>query len=237
MKANAFSSGWLVVAILSTTTIHAQDISILDMSAPDSPIRLSGTINISESLQGSDMVNSVIKGRVVALNVSNKPILCYILGLDIAGRWRQHKMRFENDCTFTETLVNPRQSMDSEVDSNSTTSVSVTQGLQPVAVAKILWVQFIDGSEYGDRNWATGILAARMYMVDKLSTLLRAYERSGPKGFEEELMAEYTNIKAGNLILTLRKIFREQGTERALRATRHFLQNAKAHLAAMSGRG
>lgn len=215
-------------------------IEVIDQSPAESPLRLSGSLRCVESIEGPERVRTILTGKLASTNVTEKPILAYLVRVDVTtpiGRYRT--MRQQIDGTFVQQLLDPHQTWYDEVSSDSTETDEIISAqsveaaeitpAQPVARAKVLWVQFVGGSEYGDRREARALLDARNALREKLGALIRAYERSGESAFAEELMVDERTRGTRPFVRRLRRIYSERGIEAALRLIRRALHNARAN--------
>lgn len=245
MNAQSTFIGGVVVLLVTAGAARAQQsetvIEIIDQSSAESPLKLSGSLRCVESIQGPGRVRTILTGKLASTNVTEEPILAYVVRVDVTtplGRYRT--MRQQIDCTFVQQLLDPHQTWYDEISTDSTETDEIISDqsvkaaeiapAQPTARARVLWVQFVGGSEYGDRREARPLLDARNALRDKLNRLMQAYERSGESAFAEELMIDEHTRGTRPFVRRLRQIYSERGIEAAIRLIRRAVHNARANL-------
>jgi hypothetical protein len=152
-------------------------VPVVDKSDPGSPLAISGTASFTELISANSVASSG-NFRIEARNVSGKSIILLLAYFDEAGPhgWGTHHVIqidhfFWGEITPGESLVLARG------PSRRQTSVLHRDSLEPAAEPKadvsVQYVQFADGSAFGDETAAKDILRLRPVILDALQRLDR----------------------------------------------------------------
>jgi len=179
----------LLVSALVFGQKKAQTFEVSDLSASDSPISFTGATKVLKT--GTACV-------VTAHNNSSKSLLAMVATADVTTRYeRDQPVTFQYDGFFKETLIGPGLDFD-VVDEGMYSAVEVryVNGV-PVeppppnflchANAKVLFIQFEDGSTWGDYQTGKDVMARRTTTIAWLGHLVDAYDSGGEAAFAAAL--------------------------------------------------
>lgn len=182
-----------LLALIPLSTV-AQKANFTDASAPSSPLQLSGEIvSASRDTESTYYVNGkkmpTVDFVIRAKNVSSKEILAYSLGAPSlgfshgtydhyfkAGGWPEDDM--------TETVP------------GIPSSVRALSNPE----AKVFFVQFVDGSAWGDASIGAEIRARRLAEMQFNDEALRIYQSQGESAFLALLNAEHESLEAARAL-------------------------------------
>ncbi len=172
-------------------------------------------------------------------NVGSKSVLLMIVHLQ-AGRGPVRDERFAEEYFFADALA-PGESDVHDVPEERYGAALVNgepYTIEPhlVAEARAEFVQFSDGTTWGDRDAAEHALYTRKRTVEELDRLEHLYEQKGESTFLEELANadEFLNV-----ISQLKSICREKAAYASCtyNQMRHTLLTARDHEAATKSSG
>ena len=221
----------LVLPGLAQTVVT---VPITDSSAPGSPLQVTGNFRFTDQLSGNSVVSSS-EYELKATNVSGKGIIFMLVRFREAGTrggGSLHIIQWDNffrteeivpDKTFvldrssggfqTECCINPLES-----------------GVDPVAELSVLYVEFADGSTWGDKSEGADILATRSLIVEHLGELDATRD---DQAFVRLLGQKLKSDEADGFFERVRLIQKCGGTTAARSEVHRQVSNAARHLAAM----
>jgi hypothetical protein len=188
-----FSCFFVPVAVLSPSpascTVTEQRIEIQDQSDKGSPIQISGYM-----ILGYDRTNRFpfsYEQSTSVKNVSTKSILLMIVHLE-ASSGPGHDEKYSQEYFFGDALA-PGQ-VEANHDPKQRFGAAVVNGEplpykrdpHPIAQARAEFVQFSDGSTWGDADSAEGVFETRRKTLEELDLLEHLYEQAGESAFLEE---------------------------------------------------
>lgn len=178
--------------LLIGTAAAADDVSVPITSGPASgtPLDNRGTCKFSES--GRELLSTVWS----IANVSQKSIVAYVETLTVRysdGRTEERPREWES--FFHPTVIEPGdvippspQSAPPRIypnpDSRPQDSVS---SVQPSCEANARWVQFLDGTIFGEPRYGEQLIKIRQATLTALRHLDEVYKTQGVQRFDEEL--------------------------------------------------
>jgi hypothetical protein len=174
-------------------------VPLIDKSGAASPFEVIGSLLLREAVHGNQLEWSW--GQKVAIkNVSGKAVLLFIATLTEIGRYPkgQHAAPgdgptyvTEDDRFFSENLIQPGESVtlrDAEPGTpNVACGVNPAEKSNPIAEHWLSFVQFSDGSTFGDPAEARDALALREKILRGLRELNQSYAEHGEQGFAAKL--------------------------------------------------
>jgi len=179
----------LLTLLLASALALGQKFDVSDLSASDSPISFTGTTKILKT--GTACV-------VTAHNNSRQSLLAVRATVDAATRyaWDQ-PVTFTYDGFFKESGIPPGLDFD-VVDEGMYSNVERTYvngvPVEPPpanfachAKVKVLFIQFEDGSTWGDYETKKDVMARRAKNMAKLAHLVEAYDTGGQTAFDAAL--------------------------------------------------
>jgi hypothetical protein len=172
----------LVMFLTTCGLLSAQTIKISDDSPLGSPVSLKGAVSFGDS----DSVNCSITGH----NRSSKAIITLAVELKLnKPSGEPGELQFERDHFFKElTISSPRVDFPITSDCQMGHEADIPRlSAPPDAHAKLLFVQYEDGSSWGDRRVASQLLAERLTVLEFLQSLRTAYSVGGPEKLTDAL--------------------------------------------------
>jgi hypothetical protein len=177
-------------------------VPIVDKSGAGTPLEVSGTLKLRESLRANELEWSWGE-KVAVKNVSDKAILLFVATITEVGRRSSSNgrraapgsgptYRLEDDRFFNEKLIEPGESLLLRDTNPAIPDVAccvnpLSETHDPSGEYRLYFVQFADGSVFGDPAEARDSLAIRQTILHGLHELLRSYEDGGESGFSVKL--------------------------------------------------
>jgi hypothetical protein len=181
----------LLTFLLASALAFGQKFDVSDLSASDSPISFTGTTKTLKT--GTACV-------VTAHNNSSQSLLAMRLTGDAATRYQwDQPVAFTYDGFFKESGITPGLDFD-VVDEGSYSVVESTyvngSPVEPPpphfachAKVKVLFIQFEDGSTWGDYETKKDVMASRTKNMATFIRLVEAYDTGGQTAFDAALNA------------------------------------------------
>lgn len=180
-------------------------IPITDSSSSDSPLLVKGDVTAKD--RPTEKLRYSVARRVSLTNISSKPILLTIVafkGTNVPGvndTW-SHDYYFsdpfepqsteDNEWTFGPFVS--RMEVKSDGGSNWV-DLEPERGAPKKVTASVLFVQYADGSSWGDKEEANSILGVRQETVKTLTALASIYREKGETALVNAL-SESTGLPA-----------------------------------------
>lgn len=153
---NACNINRTLVAVLGIVTActfvsaapTTQTVEVQDVSEVGSPLNITGTVEINEDV-GVDTLTYSFRDSISAKNVSQKTILTIVLSLEVYyphGQIDRDVKQYE--CFFAPDVILPGQT-EPIVPREGTTTTPLRSSRSPIsprAEMRVLYVQFLDGS-------------------------------------------------------------------------------------------
>ncbi|MFZ0732475.1 MAG: hypothetical protein WAM79_09140 [Candidatus Sulfotelmatobacter sp.] len=175
---------------------------IVDKSGAGAPLEVSGTLTLQESLRANELEWSWGE-KVAVKNVSEKAILLFGATITEVGRYSSPdgrrappgsgpNYRLEDDRFFSEKLIEPGESLLLRDTKPGVPDVGccvnpLSETHAPSADYRLYFVQFADGSVFGDPAEAKDSFAIRQIILRGLQGLLQSYEDGGESAFAAKL--------------------------------------------------
>ncbi len=175
---------------------------IVDKSDTGGPFQVIGKVTLQESMRVNELAWSWGE-KVAVKNVSDKPILFFVITISEVGRHSAPVARriapgdgptyqLEDDRFFNEKLIEPGDSLVLRDTSPGDPDVAccinqLADTHDPFVEYRLQFVQFADGSTFGDPSKARDSLAIRETILRGLHELLQSYEDAGESGFVAKL--------------------------------------------------
>jgi hypothetical protein len=184
----------LIVCLTTSSLMLGQGIPVLDDSTGGSPVSLKGTVTFGSLPED---VTCDMSGR----NQSANPIITTAIELKVAAPSGQPgEFMFDEDHFFSESLVTPSQAT-FPIVSNVASDCRMVRELDlqripapPEAHAKVLFVQFLDGSVWADGKRGSDIgnelMTERADVLTFLQSLKAAYSSNGLAGLQQALAVD-----------------------------------------------
>ena len=209
-------------------------VPVVDKSGPGSPLAISGTASFTELFTVQSVASSG-NFSVKARNRSGKSIILMLAGFDAAGPHgggTHHAIKIDH---FFWGGIAPGESFELargrwRKQISALRRDSLEPAAEPKAEVRIQYVQFEDGSIFGDEAAAKGAIDLRPVILEAL----RRLDKAGNK--EEFLALLKQNIQpddADRFLATFRETQKKYGTAAARAQVRRGLVVAEGRLAAL----
>jgi hypothetical protein len=209
-------------------------IPVVDKSESGSPLRISGTASFTELIVANS-VKSSSSFKVDARNVSDRAIILVLAHVEKTGphgvgtqQVIQRDHFFWGDIAPRESFVLARGG-----PGRRTSACCVSPrgpANEPKAEIRVQYVQFIDGSIFGDETTAKDILGTRSAILHALRRLDNA---SNSENFRALLAQKIQPDDADAFLETFRRTRRNHGTAAARAQVHKGITTAAAHAIAM----
>lgn len=209
-------------------------IPVQDRSETGSPVEISGTISFTENLLRDSLVTSS-DYEVKARNTSEKEIVLVVASFDEAGPHggsRHHVLEFDD--VFRDGIAPGQSFVLSRSDRVAPSFCCVnlaSSAEQPKAEVRVRFVQFSDGSTFGDKASAKNIFAIQAAVLDRLRAL---DGNEDEQEFLRILRQRMESDEADSFFEAIRRTQKEKGTAAARSRVRSGLINSEKHLAQMT---
>jgi hypothetical protein len=219
-----------VCLMLLFVSAGAEDlvVPIVDKSDSGSPLENEGNITLSEMTNYGTSIRSH-KDQWTVRNKSHKPIITIIETLRIryaSGHIKEVKNQYE--AFFGPTLLKPGDAVSFSDNASGNEFSKVTQNSnEPICEVLARWVQFADGSTWGDVAYAEELLKTRAAILNQLKQLDTVYKTQGLEQFALQLQQRVqpdVDVYLGHL----RKVQLSQGTQAAIDELEDHLRFADA---------
>ncbi len=231
----------------STAQTEVIPVPLIDRTGAASPFEVSGSLSLQESVHGNQLEWSW--GQKVAVkNVSGKSVLLFVVTLTEIGRHSkgQHAAPgggptyvLEDDRFFSDNLIRPGGSLTLRDTEPGTPEVAccinpLAENSDPTAEFYLRFVQFADGSTFGDPAEARDALAMRETILRGLRELNQSYAEHGKQGFTAKLK-EQSSFSATAPFGQILAKYSDGGAQAALDKARQILATARQHAAMIAG--
>jgi hypothetical protein len=216
-------SSLISVLLLYLGIAAAQDkvLAIIDQSASGSPLENTGNVTLSETAMGEGRASVSHSDDWTVKNLSQKPIVAIVETLVVRDEVRETVRRTaQYDAFFQPDLVEPGHVISfSEPSTDNKHLLSKSSAYvpadSPVCEVTVRWVQFADGSTFGDSSYAKGILEFRAATMKVLQHLKEVYINEGQEKFSEQLQDQVNPPEADGFLQHIRNLQRKHGTQKA----------------------
>jgi hypothetical protein len=198
--------------LVGTTFVAAQSESVLpvvDISEAGAPLRIAGRVTAKD--QPSQVPRYSFEGDIEMSNVSGKPILLMVVTLEVVSALPVSlNYREERDYFFESKTLQPGASAKLQRGLGKFGEPSRKEDfaveVKPSARARVTFVQFSDGSSWGDASAAEQVLRNRQLSLKQLELLDEDYrKRTG-----EEFLSEFLQPTFLQPIFGLQELYREK---------------------------
>lgn len=211
MNYRATLTCFVLLAGTSLTATQSESVlPVVDVSYSGAPLKVTGTVTASD--EPSEVPRYRFAANVAMTNVSAKPILLMLVTLDIVSTLPMSLNHLEEEDYFFEPrLLQPQSSAILQRALGKFSEPSRKEDLlakvRPSAHAKVVFVQFSDGSSWGDAVAAERSLSNRQKALERLEVLDQVYRKRGKKEFLSQLL-QPTLLQP---IFSLQYLYRQKG--------------------------
>lgn len=167
----------LGVYLFTCSILLAQTVTILDDSPPNSPVSITGTITFRDSLN--------VTCSIIGHNHSSKSIILSAVDLTFTKpSGEPAELKFQRDHFFKpQTISLPESDWLISSDCQTGTELDVPRKpATPEAHAKLVFLQYEDGSVWGNAKAGAQMMTERREVLAFLKSLKQAYSAEGPDG-------------------------------------------------------
>jgi hypothetical protein len=235
----------VLLAFVGRSQAQAQTtvVAIQDTSAADSPLKIAGHVSIQEDSTDISM-GSRFSMDAALTNTSSKPIMTYHILLDIKSASSIGEDAEYGDDRFfgDEMIAQPGSTVALTEDWSPWHSTPIKKNARPnrstaEVNATVVFVQFADGSRFGDDKWATRLRADRNTTIASLALTLKTYQggtsvSEAIKNVMRSTNPEFTSVHS-TVLYRLKGLSDSEGSGAALAELQKFLANSdkrKAHI-------
>ncbi len=235
----------LVLSLLQSLAAQQHEritVPLAENTAQGSPFEVVlGQIVLDETV-AVDQLTSSWGGKVVAKNISGKQVLLVVASLSLVGRHNHGSVRGPGDgatyllCDdrfFAPGAIKPGDALtvwDGTPDKERLECC--LNPLDPVDVPKaefrVRFVQFADGSTYGDSSEARKDLTIRTAIIDGLRQLLQSYTQHGEQAFLSE-MKQRLPWSNTSIFAKIQTSYEQNGVRAAIARVQQILAVAESH--------
>jgi hypothetical protein len=158
-------------------------------------------------------MNELADGSWQGVNVTSQEILAYVVNFT-----NPHYTILEHDYYFKPNGVLPG-------------ALEHMHNFDPNHQAQVLWVQFVDGTEWGDHTVGQNLLNQRGPLLQEMNAMIDAYSKGGDKGLSSYIAS------AGNadgFALSMAEQQKRAGVDGVLARLKVNLSSAAQHANALS---
>jgi hypothetical protein len=183
-------------------------VPVTDKSDPGSPLKISGTASFTERIVANSVTSSS-NFKVEARNVSGKAIVLLLAYFDEAGPRggrTHHPVQIDH---FFWGKIPPRVSFVLARGRSGRRTYRLETAVEPKAEVGVEYVQFVDGSTFGDETAAKDMLGLRRVILEALRRLDTV---TGKEEFLAQLAQKIQPNDADRFLETFRQTQKNYGT-------------------------
>lgn len=232
-----FFLAWLVCfTSMSIVAGEATRLEAMDVSPPGAPVRLWGRVEFSEAMADGKLCTTFRSGEITGRNESEKTILTLVLRIERSTQRTSESWQPELDWFFSQQGFIPRMQQVLHSFEGTTTVFPYDGAVKPLnaqLTVAVVYAQFVDGTEYGDRQYASELLSARKQTVEQLRALNTLLEEKSPSAFTEALDREVEDQRIESVIESVREEHKENGRRGVSKLLRGLLRLAEQRRSAL----
>ncbi|HEY6765635.1 MAG TPA: hypothetical protein VI386_12750 [Candidatus Sulfotelmatobacter sp.] len=224
-------------------------VPLVDRTVGENPLEARGGGLLRELARANELEWSWGE-RVTVKNLSGNPILLYVVSITEVGRHvppaGRHSApgngsiyRLEDDMFFSEKLFGPGESLVLRETMPGTPIVDccinpLAKLRDPSVEYRLLFVQFADGSTFGDPAEAQDVLSMRQRIVNDLLKLRQSYGDRGVSGFTDTLN-ERSAFSVTSVYKQILSKFTDEGVLAAVGEAERIIAIAERHAGEITG--
>jgi len=231
-----------LLTLVSFAYAGTADLKVADVSTPDCPVRITGEVKLTQSHQGPNLY-TVRSPMVDGVNVSNKVIVALVSRLvttdfygqpDIDNTEEDYFFQAEEFAPGTTKMIvhEEREGFPTKAwgEANGKPVEIGPETTEPTASAKVIFVQFADGTTWGKYAAAAAIFADRKGVYDSLLRFRSIYNQGGAAAFNAAIASQrFDNRSTRSMTRRMRQEVAEHGVEAAIARLDRALQAAKRY--------
>jgi len=189
--------------VLSSSRLETTS-PVVQIGQVGSPLEISG--NVIAGDEGSGVLRYSISRKLTVNNVSSKSIMLTVLEVNTRNisKIDVHATREDDDFFQPDSFApNTTKTVEESQKFGEPTSGAVFEPAAPEATIRVAFVQFADGSTWGNPDAGKRALRERYLSWDEMKLLSEAYQKEGEKGFGSKLLKP-TDLPA---ILKLQRLY------------------------------
>ena len=205
-------------------------VQVFDSSASDAPIRVLGNVvfNGDDCLVQACSLNT----DIVFSNISRKPVLLVIVQLEFRSTYTRINYTENDDYFFESKLLEAGHGSQLQVvlPVGRSTGDHQVHPIVPRARGKVVFVQFLYGSRWGDANLASSAFESRIRSWKALNAVHQALS----SGDESECRNELERTTELQPMLTIQDVYKKNKDLRSVSTIlNQMLQNASSHYSSL----
>jgi hypothetical protein len=216
--------------LLGTSVAQERVLKILDQLPSAGPVENTGTVQFSETALGAGRIEVSHSDDWTVKNISPKPIIALVATLRIGDdNATRVERQAQYEAFFHPTLVEPGQTISFSqdfLDRQIIESEELMSGSLSCD-AMVRWIQFADGTTFGDANYAKQLLVNRKAILEALKHLRDVYASNGSEKFVEELQRRISPPVVDGYLEHIRTVLQKEGTQSAIQTLEMHLEYAE----------
>jgi hypothetical protein len=207
-------------------------IQVVDKSSPASPIAISGIAIAPNTQAGAPPAGC--KAKLTLRNVSTKPIVVSVIHLEVNGRgYQEWNLTHQEDNFYSDRQLEPGAPLTIESAQKPLPQQVAAPADErvPKAIASVQYVEFLDGSTWGDPLVRDQVRNERQIHLQNLKELWQVYQTGGDPELEIALSKPFSDDAVG----VLQAMYRDTNNLRIVTdKLAKMLAMAEAHTKGMS---
>jgi hypothetical protein len=215
--------------------VGMREVAVVDKTEPGSPLQVSGHVSFDESVVDNQVTSSRSE-NIRARNVSGKRMLLLVAYFEEAGsRSSGEDFELVVDKFFQDETILPGEEVIllqrpmGEHHTSEPFRMSLDDKSPPIAEFLLRFVQFSDGSTFGDPAAATKWINSRKSVLQALRALRQAYRDGGEAAFLQNLQKYPTGGQASSDWNQITQVQQTSGTQAAVTFLDHLLASSLQH--------
>jgi hypothetical protein len=226
----------LSLLILAVSAFAAdKTIPISDETSSGSPLANTGQITMSETITNGRRLISR-RDEWTVRNASHQPIIAFIETMSVTYPDGEVAVRtVQHEAFFDTRLLNPGDVMDYSLGPSRVRSLDPKTYIEtePTSLVRARWVQFSDGTSWGDPQYAADLMQIRRGIWNALTHLTNTYKARGAEEFLKQLNKPQDGPEVDGFIWHLRNFLKDHDAEQTFARVKFHLAVAEQRSAFM----
>jgi hypothetical protein len=201
----------LVVGLFGTGP--ESTIKVVEEPSQSSPVAITGTVIAPDRQAG--VTAGECKAKLTVRNTSTKPIVVFVFHLEVKGTgYTDWNLTMQQDNFYSEHQLGPGSVMPMEITRRPTPQRvdSDAEEQSPQAVVSVQFVEFLDGTTWGDSAVGLQVKNERRIHLQNLKDLWQVYQTGGDTEFEIALLKPSSD----DAVEILQAMYRERNNLRVV---------------------